>query len=142
MKALVMDSYIRTAAQKQQGMVIGTISAFLFLTLTSALPAKSQKNWNCEETAFYSVYEDTSLTESKKTSNTKTLKWIDTNTIGFESVSLKRINPNSETFFNQNSASSLHINQTERPYIVVLTQPQVWMNKFGNLRVRFYRCTP
>lgn len=137
-----MNIYLKNVAEKVRGMVVGAISVFLFLSMTSVLPAKSQETWNCEETAFYSIYEDISRTESKGTSNIKTLKWIDANTIGFESISLKRINPNSETFFSQSSGSSLQINQTERPYLVVLTQPQVWMNKFGNLRVRFYRCTP
>lgn len=139
---LLMSIQIKNPTEKLHGMVVWTISVLLLLTMTSTLPAKPQENWNCEETAFYSVYEDISLTKSKKTSKTITLKWIDANTIGLESVSHKRINPNSETFFNQNSGTSLHINQTERPYVVVLTQPQVWMNKFGNLRVRFYRCTP
>ncbi len=123
-------------------MVTAAISAFLFLAIISALPAKSQENWTCEETAYYSVYEDVSLTEGKNQSNKKTMKWIDANTIGIESLSLSRIDPNSDTFFNQSSGSSLYINKTESPYIAVLTQPQVWMNKFGNLRVRFYRCTP
>jgi len=134
-----MDNHLKTAAEKFQGLVTGTISVFVFLTL--ALSAQAQENWTCEETAFYSVYEDISLTEGKQTSNTKTLKWVDANTIGFESLSLERIDPKSDTFFNQNSGSSLHIIQTEDPYLLVFTQPQVWMNKFGNLRVRFYRCT-
>jgi len=137
-----MMIHVKISAEKFTGLVTGTISVFLLLVMTSALPAQTQENWSCEETAFYSVYEDPSLTESKKSSNTKTLKWVDANTIGFESLSLERISPNSATFFNQNSGSSLQINQTERPYLVVLTQPQVWMNKYGNLRVRFYRCTP
>ena len=123
-------------------MVVRTISMVLVVSISSALPAISQETWSCEETAFYSVYEDTTRTEGKATSNTKTLKWIDANTIGFESRSLKRIDPKAETYFSQSSGSSLQIIQTERPYLVVLTQPQVWMNTFGNLRVRFYRCTP
>lgn len=118
------------------------MSVALFLTMTSALAAQAQEMWSCEETAFYSVYEDMSRTEGREVSNIKTLKWIDANTIGLESISLVRTGPNSETFVSQSSGSSLHISQTETPYIVVLTQPQVWMNKFGNLRVRFYRCTP
>lgn len=137
-----MKFHTKNAAEKFKGTFVGTISVLLYFAMTSALPAESKETWNCEETAYYSVYEDISRTESKGTSNTKTLKWIDANTIGFESISLKRINPNSETFFNQSSGSSLKISQTERPYLLVLTQPQVWMNKFGNLRVRFYRCTP
>ncbi|MDJ0995250.1 MAG: hypothetical protein QNI90_16855 [Dinoroseobacter sp.] len=130
------------AAGKQKGMVTGAISAFLFLAMALALPAKSQETWTCEETAYYSVYEDVARTEGKSKSDIKTLKWIDENTVGIESLSLSRIDPNSETYFNQSSGSSLYINKAESPYIVVLTQPQVWMNKFGNLRVRFYRCTP
>ena len=142
LKAPVMKIPVKNTAENLQGPVIGAISVLVFLTMASALSAQPQENWNCEETAYYNVYEDTSRTESKERSDTKTLKWIDANTIGFNSVSLERISPNSETYFDQNSASSLHINQDERPYLVVLTQPQVWMNKFGNLRVRFYRCTP
>jgi hypothetical protein len=134
--------HTKNATEKSQGMVMGAISVYLFFIMTSALSAESQETWNCEETAYYSVYEDISRTESKATPNTKTLKWNDTNTIGFEAISFMRINPSSETFFNLSSGSVLQINQTERPYFLVLTQPQVWMNKFGNLRVRFYRCTP
>lgn len=122
--------------------VTGTIFAFMFLATSSALLAEPQEIWTCEETAYCSVYENTSRTEGKNHSIPQTLKWIDANTLAIESLSLSRIDPNSETFFNQSSGSSLQINQTERPYLVVLTQPQVWMNKFGNLRVRFYRCTP
>ena len=137
-----MNTHLKNVAEKIHGMAIGVTSALLFFLMTSALPAQSQGAWNCEETAYYSIYEDVSRTESKETTNIKALKWIDANTIGFESISLKRIDPNSETYFSQSSGSSLQINQTERPYLVVLTQPQVWMNKFGNLRVRFYRCEP
>lgn len=137
-----MNFYSNKAAGKPKGMVTGAISAFLFLAMTLAPPAKSQEIWTCEETAYYSVYEDVARTEGKSKSDTKKLKWIDANTVGIESLSLSRIDPNSETYFNQISGSSLYINKTESPYIVVLTQPQVWMNKFGNLRVRFYRCTP
>ena len=137
-----MKINLKSVAERVRGMFVGTISIFLVSSMTSALPAESQETWNCEETAYYSVYEDISRTESKGTSNATTLKWIDANTIGFESITLKRINPNSEAFFNQSSGSSLQINQAEKPHLVVLAQPQVWMNKFGNLRVRFYRCTP
>lgn len=137
-----MNLHIKNAAKRPQRLVIQTISVSLLFAMTSALPAQSQENWNCEETAYYSIYEDPSRTDSRTTSNTKTLTWIDADTIGLESVSLKRIIPNTDTFFNEISGSTLQINQTERPAIVVLTQPQVWMNKFGNLRVRFYRCSP
>ena len=137
-----MNIHLRNAAEKVQGTVIGSILLLSLFSMTSALPAKSQETWNCNETSYYSIYEDISRTEGKAASNTKTLKWIDANTIGFESISLERIRHNSETYFNQSSGSALQINQTERPYLVVLTQPQIWMNKFGNLRVRFYRCTP
>jgi len=137
-----MNIHLKNAAEKLPGMATGVFSASLFLTMTSILVAQPQETWSCEETAYYSVYEDISRTESKKTLTSKALKWIDENTIGLESVLLVRTSPNSETFVNENSGSSLNINLTERPHIVVLTQPQVWMNKFGNLRVRFYRCTP
>ena len=129
-------------AERIQGMAAGVLPVFLFLILMSALPAVSQETWNCEETVFYGVYEDPSLTKGKGKASAITLKWIDANTIGFESIALERMNPGSEIFFNQASESSLRVYQTERPYLVVLTQPQVWMDKFGNLRVRFFRCGP
>jgi hypothetical protein len=142
MKAVPMSFHPMRVVEKIQGMAAGMFAFFLSLMLTSAVPAASQETWNCEQTAFYGVYEDPSLTKGEATSSTKPLKWINANTIGFESLALERMNPGSETFFNQASESTLHVYQTERPYWVILTQPQVWMNKFGNLRVRFYRCTP
>lgn len=137
-----MNNIRKNVAEKVQGFVAGVISTVVFFSMTLPLPAQSQETWNCEETALYNIYEDNLRTEFKENSNAKTLKWIDANTVGFESISLKRINPNSETYFSQSSGSSLQVYQTERPFLVVLTQPQVWMNKFGNLRVRFYRCMP
>lgn len=139
---VMMKLHTRNTAEKLLGWALGAVSVFLFFTMASVLPAEPQDLWNCEETAYYSVYEDISRTEGKGRSNTKSLKWIDADTIGFESITLKRIDLNSETFFSQSSGSSLQIIQTEKPHLVVLAQPQVWMNKFGNLRVRFYRCTP
>lgn len=139
-KAWVINTQFEYAAAKLLEMVKRTMSAILILAMTSALPAEAQENWICEETAFYSISEDISRTESRKTSTSTILKWIDTNTIGLESISLERVSPNSETFFNQNSGSYLYINRDEEPHVVVLTQPQIWMNKFGNLRVRFYKC--
>ena len=137
-----MDTHCGYAAAKLSEMVKGTISAILFLAMISVLPAKAQESWVCEETAFYSIYEDISRTEIRKTSKSRTLKWIDSNTIGLESILLKRVSPNSETFFHQSSGSYLYISRDEEPHMLVLTQPQVWMNKLGNLRVRFYICAP
>ena len=129
-------------AEKAKGMFAISLHFSFFLVLTSAIAAATEEAWTCEETAFYGVYEDTSRTNGEVTLRPKTLKWINENTIGFDSITLDRINPSSEIYFNQASESTLHVYQTERPYLVVLAQPQVWMNKFGNLRVRFYRCTP
>lgn len=137
-----MVTHCEHAATKLLEILTGAMPTVLCLAMTSAFPAKAQESWICEETAFYSVYEDISRTESRNTSTSKTLKWIDTNTIGLESISLKRVSPKSETFFNKNSGSYVYINRNEEPHLVVLTQPQIWMNKFGNLRVRFYKCTP
>ena len=137
-----MNIHQRNVAQRMRGMAAGVISISFLFSVTSALPVESQEAWNCEETAFYSIYEDISRTKGKESSKPKALNWIDADTIGFESTSLKRVDPKSDTYFSQSSGAYLQINQTERPYLVVLTQPQIWMNKFGNLRVRFYRCTP
>lgn len=125
-----------------QGCTNWLISTLVFLTVMSAVPAKSQESWTCEESALYSVYEDVARTKGRRTASAKTLKWIDADTVGIESISLVRIDPNSETFFSQSSGSFLYMSKLELPYIVILTQPQVWMNKFGALRVRFYRCMP
>ena len=141
-KMPAMKSYPRNVSENAQGMVVAAIAILLIVSTAPALPAQSQEIWNCEETAFYSIYEDISRTESRGTSNSATLKWIDASTIGFVSSSFKRKDLKSGTYFSQSSESSLQIHDTERPYLVVLTQPQVWMNQFGNLRVRFYRCTP
>jgi hypothetical protein len=114
----VINTQLEYAAAKLLEMVKRTMSAILILAMTSALPAEAQENWICEETAFYSIYEDISRTESRKMSTSRILKWIDTNTIGLESILLERVSPNSETFFNQNSASYLYINRDEEPHIV------------------------
>ena len=137
-----MKSYPRNVSENARGMVVAAIAILLIVSTAPALPEQPQEIWNCEETAFYSIYEDISRTESRGTSNSATLKWIDANTIGFVSSSFKRTDLKSGTYFSQSSESSLQVHDTERPYLVVLTQPQVWMNKFGNLRVRFYRCVP
>lgn len=112
------------------------------VTMTSETSANPKETWTCEETAYYSIYEDTSLTEGKKASRTKTLTWLNDNAVALESISLSRTDSDATTFVSKSSGSSLFINQTEKPHMVVLMQPQVWMNKFGNMRVRFYRCQP
>ena len=60
------------------------------------------------------------------------LEWIDKDTIGFESFTHKRTSATSNTFVFDNTGSSVFINDKETPHVVVLSQPQTWMNKFGN----------
>jgi hypothetical protein len=103
--------------------------------------AGASGQWSCVEMVRYSVYEDLDRLEGQIKETTKTLEWIDSNTIGFDSLTHKRSGSKSNTFIYDATGSSMYINDKETPYLLVLTQPQTWMNKFGNLRVRFYRCS-
>lgn len=106
------------------------------------LAAQSPEEWECLETVMYSVYEDTSLTESKSKKHIKYLHWIDQDTVVLEALAHHRLSANSQVFQDLKTASTIYMSEKEIPPLVVLMQPQTWMNKFGNLRVRFYRCTP
>lgn len=112
-----------------------------FLTIIPSL-TKASENWLCEETAYVNIFEDVERIELRERKATESLRWIDTNNIGFDAIIHRRNDPKSETFTNQNTGSVIYINDKEMPHMVVLAQPQVWMNKFGNLRVRFFRCSP
>lgn len=123
----------------------GTLQARLFLAfflIMVPMLVKASEVWLCTETAYFSIYEDVKRTEMRERKAIKHLRWIDMNTIGFDAITHRRNGPKSDTFTDQNTESAIYINDKEMPYMVVLTQPQVWMNKFGNLRLRFFRCSP
>ena len=117
----------------------GLVMILCMLIFTPVAGASGQ--WSCVEMVRYSVYEDLDRLEGQAKETTKTLEWIDPNTIGFDSLTHKRSGTKSNTFIHDATGSSVYINDKETPYLLVLTQPQTWMNKFGNLRVRFYRCS-
>ena len=117
----------------------GLMMILCMLIFTSVAGASGQ--WSCVETVRYSVDEELDQLEGYAKETTKTLEWIDSNTIGFDSLTHKRSGSKSKTFIYGATGSSVYINDQETPYLLVLTQPQTWMNKFGNLRVRFYRCS-
>ncbi len=117
-------------------------NGLLILTMVFASAHVSASEvWFCIKTAHYSIYEDIERSESQMTEKAMKLEWIDKDTIGFESFTHSRTSPTSNTFVFDNSGSSVFINDRETPQVVVISQPQIWMNKFGNLCVQFYSCS-
>ena len=114
----------------------------ILTTVFSSAYVGASDSWSCIQTTYYSIYEDIERAESQMTERATKLEWIDKDTIGFESFTHKRTSPTSNTFVFDNTGSSVFINDKETPHVVVVSQPQTWMNKFGNLRVRFYSCSP
>lgn len=141
----VQRSYMKLPIKIFGCQVIRTVCSIVFPIihiLNAPLAAQSTEEWECLETVMYSVYEDTSLTESKSKNQVKYLHWIDQDTIALEAHAHHRVGANSQVFLDLKTGSTIFLNEKEISPLVVLTQPQTWMNKFGNLRVRFYRCTP
>jgi len=115
----------------------------LILGCGSQFVSANEVSWSCYETIYHSIHESTDLTESRVQKNVQKLDWIDKNTIGFQSLTLRRSNQQTDAFIrNDGDFKALYINDREVPHLVILIEPQTWMNTFGNLRVRFYRCQP
>jgi hypothetical protein len=115
----------------------------LFLVFFSQLVNATEANWSCLETSYHSIYESTEGTQSRVDQNRKDLQWINQDTIGFQSFTLRRSDHRSNIFVNDDGdVKTVYINDKETPYLIALMEPQTWMNKFGHLRVRFYRCLP
>ena len=115
----------------------------VLLAFFSPFVNAGEAHWSCLESAYHSIYESVELSESRVARNPQTLKWVDKDTIGFDSVTLRRSSVRSNTFIqDERDFKVVHVNDKETPHLVVFIEPQTWMNKFGNLRVRFYRCTP
>jgi len=115
----------------------------LILGCSSQFVSATEVSWSCYETIYHSIHESTELTESRVQKNIQKLDWIDKNTIGFQSLTLRRSNQQTDAFIrNDGDFKALYINDREVPHLVILIEPQTWMNTFGNLRVRFYRCQP
>jgi len=115
----------------------------LSLSCISQFVGATDAVWSCQETVYHSIHESTELTESRAQKNPQKLHWLDPNTIGFQSLTLKRSGQRSDAFIRDDGDFNVaYINDREVPHLVLLIEPQIWMNTFGNLRVRFYRCHP
>ena len=133
-----------------KSMRTATIRAFVtlpiigfFLACFSQFANGVQPPWSCLEAAHHSIYESTEPTDSRLEQTPQSLEWINQDTIGFHSFILRRSSQQSDAFVkNEGDFKALYINDKEVPSLVVLIEPQTWMNKFGYLRVRFYRCLP
>lgn len=114
------------------------------LVLTLAInigEAKADTQWSCLLTMSFVLDEEGQRLGEEVAKTTKALKWIDEDSVGFNSLKLERSGNRSNTFVHDSSGSSVYLNDKERPYLLVFTQPQTWMNKFGYLRVSFFRCS-
>ena len=141
----VQRSYMNLPIKIFGYQVVRTVCSIVVLIIhiaSAPLAAQSAEEWECFETVMYSVYEDSALTESKSKNHVKYLHWIDQDTVVLEALAHHRLGANSRVFQDLKTASTIYMSEKEIPPLVVLMQPQTWMNKFGNLRVRFYRCTP
>jgi len=115
----------------------------LFLGCCSQFASAVESDWSCKETIHHNIYESTELTDSRVDQNLQSLEWINQNTIGFQSFTLRRSSEKSDAFVKDDGDFKiLFINDREFPHLAVLMESQTWMNKFGHLRVRFYRCLP
>ena len=114
----------------------------LLLTLAINIgEAKADTQWSCLLTMSFVLDEEGQRLGEEVAKTTKALKWIDEDSVGFNSLKLERSGSRSNTFVHDSSGSSVYLNDKERPYLLVFTQPQTWMNKFGYLRVSFFRCS-
>jgi len=114
---------------------------FALILATNSYGASAGSTWSCLQTMSYAIDEEGQRLGEKVAKTTLALKWIDEDSIGFNALKLERGENRSNTFVNNSSGSSVYLNDRERPYLLVLTQPQTWMNKFGYLRVSFFRCS-
>ena len=115
----------------------------LFLCCWPQFASAAETAWSCKETIYHNIHESTELTDSRVEQNLQSLKWINQDTITFQSFTLRRSSEKSAAFIKDDGDfKTVFINNKETPYLVLLIEPQTWMNKFGQLRVRFYRCSP
>ena len=115
----------------------------LFVFCCSQFASATEAVWSCKKTIYHNIYESTELTDSRVEQNLQSLKWINQDTITCQSFTLRRSSEKSAAFIKDDGDfKTVFINNKETPYLVLLIEPQTWMNKFGQLRVRFYRCSP
>ena len=68
---------------------LGVMGLLILCMMIFPSSADATERWLCEETAYYSIYEDVARLEGQTKQNAKILQWIDTNTIGLESATHK-----------------------------------------------------
>ena len=111
------------------------------LVLILAANSNAGTTWSCRQTMSFAIDEEGQRLGEEVAETTQALEWIDQDSVGFYSLKLERSGNRSNTFVHDSSGSSVYLNDKERPYLLVFTQPQTWMNKFGYLRVSFFRCS-
>ena len=114
---------------------------FALILATNSYGASAGSTWSCLQTMSYAIDEGSQRLVEEVAKTTQALEWIDQDSIGFNAFKMERGGNRSNTFVHNGSGSSVYLNDKERPYLLVLTQPQTWMNKFGYLRVSFFRCS-
>ena len=114
---------------------------FALILATNSYGASAGSTWSCLQTMSYAIDEGGQRLGAEVAKTTQVLEWIDQDSISFNAFKMERGGNPSNTFVHNSSGSSVYLNDKERPYLLVLTQPQTWMNKFGYLRVSFFRCS-
>lgn len=126
-----------------KGAYITPCIIILFLCCWPQFASAAETAWSCKETIHHNIYESAEFTDSQVEQNTQRLEWINQDTIGFKSFNLRRSSEKSDAFvIDDGDFKAVFMNDKEVPHLVVLMESQTWMNKFGYLRVRFYRCLP
>ena len=114
---------------------------FALILATHSYGASAGSTWSCLQTMSYAIDEGGQRLGAEVAKTTQALEWIDQDSISFNAFKMERGGNRSNTFVHNGSGSSVYLNDKERPYLLVLTHPQTWMNKFGYLRVSFFRCS-
>ena len=133
----VINAYDRLWKQSVMNRVL---VCFVLILAANSYDASAGTTWSCRETMSFVLDEEGQRLGEEVAKTTQALKWIDEDSVGFNSLKLERSGSRSNTFVHDSSGSSVYLNDKERPYLLVYTQPQTWMNKFGYLRVSFFRC--
>ena len=134
----VINAYDRLWKQSVMKRVL--VCLVLILAANSNI-ANAGTTWSCRQTMSFAIDEEGQRLGEEVAETTQALEWIDQDSVGFYSLKLERSGSRSNTFVHDISGSSVYLNDKERPYLLVFTQPQTWMNKFGYLRVSFFRCS-
>ena len=114
---------------------------FVLILAANPYTASAGTTWSCRQTMSFAIDEEGQRLGEEVAKTNRALEWIDQDFVGFNSLKLERSGNRSNTFVHDSSGSSVYLNDKERPYLLVLTQPQTWMNKFGYLRISFFRCS-